>query len=346
MMANARKSRRPTLADVAQRVGVSAKTVSRVLNEDGPVSESTRVKVLAAVEELGFQPNLMARNMRMGTRDSTVGLIVPEVGNPFFGALAGGVEGAVRGHGLTLLMAASEEDEQQEHTLVTAFLARRISGLLVVPAAGSNHRYLRRERDSGLPLVFVDRPATGLSADAVVSANEEGARTGVAHLAAHGHRRIAFIGDRPATLYTRKMRQRGYESALEAAGIPYDPSLVVSAHDPYTAGVAVRRLLDSPTPPTAVFTANNVASLGVLPALAEAGRRDVALVGFDDLPLAGVLQPGLTVVAQDPAAIGRAAAEQALARLRGERGAARTVTVTVRLVERGSGELPPPKAQP
>ncbi|MFF2501792.1 LacI family DNA-binding transcriptional regulator [Streptomyces sp. NPDC058067] len=336
------QSRRPTLADVASRVGVSAKTVSRVLNEDGPVSDATRAKVLAAVDELGFRPNLMARNMRVGARDSTVALVVPEMGNPFFGTVAGGVEDVVRDRGLTLLMGSSAEDEQSELSLITAFLARRISGLLVVPATGAHHRYLRRERDGGLPVVFLDRPAAGLAADAVVSENEEGARAGVAHLIAHGHRRVAFVGDRPATLYTRKMRQRGYRAALSAAGIPYDPTLVASAHDPYTAGVAVRRLLDSPSPPTAVFCGNNFASLGVVPALAEAGRRDVALVCFDDLPLAAVLEPGLTVVAQDPAAIGRAAAERVIARLGGDRSAARTVMVPVRVIERGSGELAPP----
>ncbi|QGZ51592.1 MULTISPECIES: LacI family DNA-binding transcriptional regulator [Streptomyces] len=335
-------TRRPTLADVAARVGVTPKTVSRVLNEDGPVSEATRAKVLAVVEELGFRPNLMARNMRVGARDSTVGLVVPDMGNPFFGTVAGGVEDAVRDRGLTLLMGSSGEREPLEHALITTFLARRISGLLVVPAAGSDHRFLRRERESGLPVVFVDRPGAGLAADAVVSANEEGARVGVAHLIAHGHRRIAFVGDRPATLYTRKTRQRGYRSALEAAGIGHDPALVVTAHDPYAAGVAVRRLLALADPPTAVFAANNFASLGVVPALAEAGRRDVALVGFDDLPLAAVLEPGLTVVAQDPAAIGRAAAELVLARLGGDRSRAVTRTVPVTLVRRGSGELPPP----
>lgn len=327
---------------MAARVGVSAKTVSRVLNEDGPVSEATRAKVLAAVEELGFRPNLMARNMRVGARDSTVGLVVPDMGSPFFGTVASGVEEAVSDQGLTLLLGSSNEDHQQEHALVTAFLARRISGLIVVPAAGGGHRYLRRERESGLPLVFVDRPATGLTADAVVSANEEGARLGVAHLIAHGHRRIAFVGDRPATLYTRKMRQRGYRTALDAAGLPYDPALVVTAHDPYAAGVAVRRLLELDRPPTAVFTSNSAASLGAVPALATAGRRDVAIVGFDDLPLAEVLDPGLTVVAQDAHAIGRTAAERALARLSGDGSAARTDTVPVRLVARGSGELPPP----
>ncbi|WP_420824783.1 LacI family DNA-binding transcriptional regulator [Streptomyces coryli] len=333
--------RRPTLADVAARVGVSAKTVSRVLNEDGPSSAATREKVLKAVAELGFQPNLMARNMRVGNRDSTIGLIVPEIGNPFFGTVAGGIEEAVRERGLTLLLGSSDETVAQEHALVSTFLARRVSGLMVVPASGGDHRYLRRERADGLPLIFLDRPASGLAADCVVSANAEGAQLGTGHLIAHGHRRIAFIGDRPAGLYTRKQRLRGYREALAAAGLPYDRALVVDAHDPMAADTAVRRLLALPDPPTALFTANNFASQGAVSALSEAGRRDLAVVGFDDLPLAGALRPGLTVVAQDPAAIGRAAAEVALARLDGDRSGARTTTLPVKLIERGSGELPP-----
>lgn len=335
-------SRRPTLADVAERVGISAKTVSRVLNGDGPVSEATREKVLAAVAELGFRPNLMARNMRTGGRDSTVGLVVPEIANPFFSTVAGGIEGALRDRGLTLLLGSSDEDPEKEQGLINSFLNRRVSGLLVVPSFGADHRLLQGESAGGLPVVFLDRPGAGLTADTVLSANEEGARTGTAHLAAHGHRRIGFVGDRPDSLHTRRERFRGYRAALESAGLEHDPALVADAHSPGAAAGAVRRLLALDDPPTALFTANNLASTGALPALAAAGRRDVAMVGFDDIPLADVLEPGLTVVAQDPVAIGEAAARLLRSRLDGSRSAARTTTVETRLVPRGSGELPPP----
>ncbi|MET7641085.1 LacI family DNA-binding transcriptional regulator [Streptomyces sp. NPDC005438] len=336
-------SRRPTLTDVAKRVGVSAKTVSRVLNEDGPVSAATRDRVREAVAELGFQPNLMARNMRVGARDSTVGLVVPEIGNPFFGSVAGGVESALGDRGLTLLLGSSDESVTKERALVAAFLARRVSALMVVPATGGDHRALRKERGSGLPVVFVDRPGAGITADAVVSANLEGARRGVAHLIAGGHRRVAFVGDRPASLYTRKQRFRGYRQALDEAGLPLDRSLVADAHTPDAAGRAVRRLLSGGDPPTAVFTANNFASQGVMEALSEDGVRDrVAMVGFDDMPLADLVRPGLTVIAQDPRQVGVEAARIALARLDGDRAAAATTTVPVRLLPRGSGELPGP----
>ncbi|MFF3911513.1 LacI family DNA-binding transcriptional regulator [Streptomyces sp. NPDC001848] len=338
-------NRRPTLTDVAREVGVSAKTVSRVLNEDGPVSDGTRQQVLAAVARLGFQPNLMARNIRVGGPDTTIGLVVPDLGNPFFGAVAGGIEDTVRDRGLTLLMGSSADDPVREQALTDTFLARRVSILLVVPSVGADHSHLKPHRAAGLPVVFVDRPGTGLSTDSVVSSNRAGAQEGVAHLIAHGHRRIGFIGDLPVGLHTRRERLAGYRSALQEAGLAYDRSLVTSAHDPQGAATATSRLLDLADPPTALFAGNNFVALGIVAELSRSKRKDVAVVAFDDLPLAEALEPALTVVAQDPGGIGRAAAATALARLDGDRSRARTITVPTRLIVRGSGECPTPAPQ-
>ncbi|MFF3445062.1 LacI family DNA-binding transcriptional regulator [Streptosporangium sp. NPDC002721] len=335
------KVRRATMTDVAREVGVTAKTVSRVVNDDGPVARETRERILEAMGRLGFQPNLMARNMRVGARDSTVGLVIPDMGNPFFGTVAGGLENEVRARGLTLIVGSSDETAERERALISTLLARRVTALIVVPSAGGDHRHLRAERAAGLPLVFLDRPAAGLAADSVVSSNREGARTGVAHMIAHGHRRIAFVGDLPA-LYTRKERFQGYRDALAEAGIGFDRALVEIGHDHEAAAAAVTRLVGGENPATAVFAANNFAATGVILGLARLGRRDVAMVGFDDLPLAEVLKPALTVVAQDPVAIGRAAARLLTARLDGERSRARTVVIPTRLIVRGSGEIPPP----
>ncbi|WP_344874137.1 LacI family DNA-binding transcriptional regulator [Nonomuraea antimicrobica] len=334
--------RRPTMTDVAREVGVTAKTVSRVLNDEGPVAVETRERVMAAVRRLGYRPNLMARNIRVGARDAAIGLVIPELGNPFFGTVADGVESAVRARGLTLIVGTSDETADLEQSLIATFLGRRVSALMVVPAAASDHRHLRSERMAGLPIVFLDRPAVGLTADCVVSANRDGSRAGVAHLIAHGHRRIGFVGDLPATLYTRRERFQGYRDALTAAGLPFDRSLVETGHSVEAATLATQRLLDRDDPPTALFTGNNFASMGAVVALSRAGRRDVALVAFDDLPLAEALEPPLTAVAQDPAAVGTAAAELVLARLDGDRSKARRAIVPTRLVVRGSGELPPP----
>ncbi|MFJ9743324.1 LacI family DNA-binding transcriptional regulator [Streptomyces sp. NPDC101166] len=335
-------NRRPTLADVAREVGVSAKTVSRVLNEDGPVSARTREQVLAAVAALGFQPNLMARNMRVGGPDTTIGLVVPDLGNPFFGAVARGIEDSVRDRGLTLLMGSSADDADRERALTAKFLARRVSILIVVPSVGADHSHLKAQRTAGLPIVFLDRPGVGLSTDSIVSSNQEGAQDGVAHLIAHGHRRVGFVGDLPVRLYTRRERLAGYRAALQEADIPYDRSLVASAHDQRGAEAETARLLDLADPPTALFAGNNIMALGTVAELARSKRKEVAVVAFDDVSLAEALEPALTVVAQDPEEIGRSAVATALARLDGDRSRARTITVPTRLIVRGSGEQPAP----
>lgn len=339
-------TRRPTLADVAREVGVSAKTVSRVLNEDGPSSPETRRRVLEAVAKLGFQPNLMARSIRTGGPDTTVGLVVPDVGNPFFGAVAGGIEDAVRSRGLTLLMGSSDDDPERELALIDTFLARRVSVLMVAPAVGAEHSRLRAPRTTGMPVVFLDRPGVGLTADTVVSTNRTGTREGVAHLIAHGHRRIGFVGDLPTKLYTRRERLAGYKEALAEAGLPHDRALIAGAHDPGSAAEATSRLLDLSVPPTALLSGNNVMTLGVLAELARSGSKHVAVVAFDDVPMASVVEPALTVVAQNPTAVGETAGAIAVERLAGDRSRARTVSVETRLIARGSGELAPPAGAP
>ncbi len=209
----------------------------------------------------------------------------------------------------------------------------------MVPSSGSDHRYLRGERRLGLPIVFLDRPPAGLTCDAVLSDNFEGAARAVEHLVRHGHRRIGFLGDVPATLYTRRERYRGYRHALEQAGIDVDPGLVDHGHHEGDAAAATARLLGHG--PTAIFAANNLACMGAIIALTRARRRGVALVGFDDFVLADAFEPGTSVVAQDAEHLGNTAAELVFARLDGDRSGARTVVLPTELVARGSGELPP-----
>ncbi|MFE2537988.1 LacI family DNA-binding transcriptional regulator [Streptomyces sp. NPDC059371] len=338
-------NRRPTLADVAREVGVSAKTVSRVLNEDGPASAQTREQVLAAVAKLGFQPNLMARNIRVGGPDTTIGLVIPDLANPFFGAVARAIEDTVRDRGLTLLMGSSADDPDRERALTDKFLARRVSILIVVPSVGADHSHLKSHRTAGLPVIFLDRPGVGLATDSIVSSNRTGAHDGVTHLITHGHRRIGFVGDLPPKLYTRRERLAGYRSALQEADIPYDRSLLTNAHDQQEAQTATSQLLNLADPPTALFAGNNIMALGIVAELARTKRKDVAVVAFDDVPLAEALEPALTVVAQNPKEIGRIAAITALARLDGDRSRANTITVPTQLTIRGSGELPVPALQ-
>jgi LacI family transcriptional regulator, galactose operon repressor len=212
-----------------------------------------------------------------------------------------------------------------------------VEGLLLVPAA-RDHGYLRPELAMGMGVVFLDRPPGGLDADAVLIDNAGGARAGVEHLLAQGHRRIGLIGDSPG-LYTLKERVAGYRTALEARGVTFDPELLrLGAHDVDQAHASTRELLSFPDPPTALFTANNRASVGALRALRSSDER-VALVGFDDFELAELLPVPVTVVRHDPAEMGRRSAELLFSRLNGNGEPRRTVVLETELVVRGSGEL-------
>jgi LacI family transcriptional regulator len=210
-----------------------------------------------------------------------------------------------------------------------------------VPAS-HDHTYLYEERRAGTALVFVDRPASHLDADSIVSDNLGGAARAVAHLLERGHRRIGFLGDL-LSISTAEERLRGYMQSLESAGIPLDHALVrTELRDPDAAARAVQEMLALPDQPTAFFTGQNLLTIGGVHALRTAGReRDVALIGFDDISLADLLDPAISVVAQDPQAIGRAAADQLFSRLDGDTAPAVHRVIPVSLIARGSGEIPP-----
>jgi len=337
-----RSSRRPTMRDVAALAGVSLSTVSRVVTGTQQVDPEMAAKVEKAVEMLGYRHNAAAGNLRRADGlSASIGLVFEDVSNPFFSAIHRGIEDAARTRSVLTFAGSSDEDPVRERELTEAFLARRVDGLVIVPAA-ADHSYLARDVAAGLPLVFVDRPPRSIDADIVTSDNVGGARAAVAHLAEHGHRRIAFLGDQPE-IFTAAERLRGYREALAARGIEHDEWLV--RHPAFRAvdvDATVRDLLAGPDPPSALFTAQNLITLAALRTLHELGlRHTVALVGFDDIPLAELLEPGVTVVAQDPYALGRHAADLLFSRLDGHRGASRRVVLPTTLIERGSGELPP-----
>lgn len=331
------------MKDVAARVGVSIKTVSRVVNGQGDVSAATRARIQAAMEELNFRPNAMASMIRRrGGRTASLGLVVEDLANPFMAQLARAVQDYDREH--LVLIGSSDGDPRRERELVAEFVARRVDGLLVVPS-GADQSYLERERQRGVPVVFVDRPGARIEADAVVSDNAGGMRAAVRHLAERGHRRIGYIGDR-RHFHTAEGRLRGYHEGMSAEiGAPAEPRLVVTdVHSGAEAERAARALLAPGEPPTALVCGNNVITIGVLHALdALGGRRGTAVIGFDDLDLADLLVPALTVVAQDITGLARTAAERLFERLREPAHRALPfgrITVPVSLVPRGSGEIP------
>ncbi len=318
------------MRDVAQMAGVSLKTVSRVINAEAGVTSATAERVTAAIAELGFERNDLAASLRHGRSSHTLGLVIEDVANPFYSAVAQAVEAVARDRGFLLITASAREDAVRERELVAALLRRRVDALLIVPA-GPDHRYIA----SSSRAVFLDRPARGIDADTVLLDDLGGARGAVEHLIAHGHTRIACVAD-DAGLYTMRERITGYREALAKAGLDEDPSLLATGNrDVATAQASVTRLLRMSRPPTALFTANNRNTIGALHALRDTPG-PVALAGFDDFELADLL--GTTVVRADPWKLGEQGAELAFARLDGDDGPPRTVTIPTELVPRGSGE--------
>lgn len=337
-LATTRYGNRPTMKDVAARAGVGLKTVSRVVNGEPGVTPETEHRVREAIEALGFRRNDSARVLRKG-RTASIGLVLEDLADPFYGPLSRAVEEVARANGALLINGSSAEDPEREQELVLALCARRVDGLVIIPA-GDDHRYLEPELKAGVATVFVDRPAGRIDADVVLSDNFGGARDAVAHLIAHGHRRIGFIGDMPR-IHTAAERLRGYRAAMEDAGIEVaDAWASLGVTDPVRVRGAAEGMLAGPSPVTAIFTGNNRVTVTVVRVLAEHTRR-VALVGFDDIELADLLQPGVTVVAQDAATLGRTAAERLFRQLDGTLLTPERIELPTRLITRGSGELPP-----
>ena len=333
-----RYGNRPTMKDVAARAGVGLKTVSRVVNGEPGVTPDTERRVQEAIDALGFRRNDSARVLRKG-RTASIGLVLEDLADPFYGPLSRAVEEVARAHGALLINGSSAEDPDREQELVLALCARRVDGLVVIPA-GDDHRYLEPEIKAGVATVFVDRPAGQIDADVVLSDSYGGAHEGVTHLISHGHRRIGFIGDMPR-IHTAAERLRGYRAAMEDAGIAVEDSwMSLGVTDPVRVRRAAEEMLAGPSPVTAIFAGNNRVTVTVVRVLAEQSRR-IALVGFDDFELADLLQPGVTVVAQDAAALGRTAADRLFRQLDGTLIAPERIELPTRLITRGSGELPP-----
>jgi LacI family transcriptional regulator len=329
------------MRDVAALAHVSLKTVSRVVNGETTVAPELAARVRRAAETLDYRPNLTARNLRSSDgRTRTIGVLLENVANPFSSALHRAVEDVARGRGVAVFAGSVDEDPEREHELALALVARRVDGLIIVPA-GDDQSYLANDQRAGLGLVFADRPPQLLRADAVVSDNAGGARAAVQHLVSAGHRRIGFLGDL-RVIATAAGRFAGYTDVLSESGIGLDDELVRFDLHSVEAAEAATRSLMLKLYPSALFTTQNLITIGAVRALRSLGLQErVALVGFDDFLLADMLQPAVTVVAQNPSAVGARACEVLFERMDGDTSPPRTLTIPTRLVERGSGEIPP-----
>lgn len=334
---------RPTMREVARLAGVSIKTVSRVINDEPAVSEDLRGRVLTAAAQLGYRPNFTASTLRRSSGSTrSIGLLLKNVANPFSAALLRAIEDTARLRDVMVISASVDEDDDRERRLSQAFLSRQVDGLIIVPTAG-NHSYLAREADRGTPVVFLDRAPAGIDADTVSSENVAGARAAVEHLISVGHRSVAFLGDH-TRISTAAERLQGYREALAVAGLPADPALVVTdVHSEDLAEAHTRRLLLSRHPPTALFTAQNLITIGALRGLRglELHNR-IALFGFDDFMLSDLVDPPVAVVEQDIYRLGQTAATLLFDRQEGLRsGRGEHLRIPTHLIVRASGNIGP-----
>jgi LacI family transcriptional regulator len=333
-----------TIRDVAHLAGVSSMTVSRVVNNSAAVRGDTRRRVEAAIAELGYVPNHLARGLTR-QQSQSLALVVPDFADPFFSLILRGAEGVARRAGYRVVLGNTGGDLDREAAFIEDAIAHRVDGLLVAPVGDQSRANLRRLVAHGAPFVLIDREVPGVEVDLVQGDSVAGARQAVEHLLALGHRRIAHVTESPR-VSTARDRRRGYEAALAAAGIALDPDLVVEAPAATVAGgrAAARRLLALPVRPDAIFAVNNLAAVGVVAAVREAGLRipeDVALVCFDDIELASILCPFLSVMAQPAETFGTLAAQLLLDRIGGQTAERRRrVVLPADLIVRGSCGAP------
>ncbi len=326
-----------TLHDVARLAGVSAKTVARAVNGEANVRPETRERVSRAAEALRFRPNRLARELRQGARTGAVGLVIGGLANPFYSQLAAGVDAALRERDLELVIASTDDEPDRERSVVHTMLERRVRALLMVPSA-EDHSYLERERQEGMPVVFLDRPPVGLTADVVLGQDREGVAEAVRTLVAVGHRRIVALADSPR-LYTARERMSAFREATSASGLlDSECPAVPDVHRSTAASAVVQELLGTAHAPTAIIGLNNRINVGVVDALLRSGS-DCAFVGLDDFDLAAAL--GISVIANDPHQLGYRAGQLALARLADPSTPPQRIALESRLIRRGSGERPP-----
>ncbi|MER5530464.1 LacI family DNA-binding transcriptional regulator [Streptomyces sp. NPDC002677] len=331
---------RVSLRDVAERAGVSIKTVSNVVNNYPHVTPAMRARVQAAIDELGYRPNLTARHLRKG-RTGIIALAVPELGNPYFAELAGAVIDAAAEHEFTVLLDHTRGEREQEILVSRGFRGGVIDGLILSPLTLEAEDL--RGRSGDVPLVLLGEREYGLPFDHIAIDNVAAARCAVRHLLGRGRTRIAYLGVRTDSVnQPAHLRLDGWRAELAAAGVPAPDSLVVpvGGWDRDDGARAMAELLDSGVRPDAVFAFNDLIAIGAMRVLHERGLRvpwDVAVVGFDDIAEGRFGAVTLTTVSPDKQAIARMAVASLLRSLSGrEEPGGRELTAKFELVERES----------
>jgi len=330
-------SKRVNIADVAREAGVSVQTVSRALNNKGEISAETRERVLGIVERLGYRPNTLARGL-VTQKTSTLGLVVPDIANPFFSEVARGAEDTAHGAGFSLLLCNTMENPTREVDALRTLEAQRVDGIILCSSRLSEeefHAMLAR-----LPaVILVNRESSRNDLKSVCIDDEAGARCATQHLLHSGHRSIAFLAGPPAS-HSGRRRAQGYQRALSEAEIPIDPELSAVCTPHLEGGYnAVRQLLSCRPEIDAFFCYNDLVAVGALQACAAQGRRvpeDIAVVGCDDILLAGLVTPPLTTLRSDKRGLGAEAVRLLLRRLTGCADGCENVVLQPELIVRAS----------
>jgi LacI family transcriptional regulator len=332
-------SGRINMHDIAKRAKVSIGTVSNVVNGTVPVREASRHRVLEAIKALGYQRSQLARGLR---RDYTnmIGMIIPDITNPFFPALVRAAEDVAYRHGYRLVLCNSDNDAQKEASYLTELQSYLPAGLLLIPAVDSRLSEQPMRNGRMTPTVCIDRKPEGWECDTIYAGNESGAYAATLHLIDHGHRRIAVIGG-PPHLANARQRLRGFRRALKDAGIAIPPAFLETGQFDRASGLeaGLRLLRPAGTRPTAIFAANDMMAMGALLAVRELGLRcpeDVSIVGFDNLEIVELLQPPLTTVRQPVYVLGVTAAERLIQRIDGLAEGPQEVVLETELMRRSS----------
>lgn len=307
-----------SLIDVARRAKVNISTVSRTINQTGKIGSKTRARIFKVMQELGYKPNRVARRLRATDGNShLLGLIIPNIQNLFFADLARGVEDVASRNNFAVLLCNYDEDEAKERFYLDVMQAESVDGIILPPIHEDDPAVLDVVK-RGTPVVCVDRSLRAGNLDKVEIDNHMGALAAVTHILERGHKRVGIICG-PADSSTGRERMRGYKEAHVQAGVPIKSELVRCGDFKQESGrLLAATLLDLPEPPTALFVCNGLMTVGALEEISARGLkipREIAIVGFDELPLASVFNPPLTLVRQPAYEVGKCAAELLLKRL-------------------------------
>jgi LacI family transcriptional regulator/LacI family repressor for deo operon, udp, cdd, tsx, nupC, and nupG len=328
-----------SMNDVAKRAGVSIATVSRVLNNSSSVNDGTRIKILKAIKELKYQPSRVAKRLRSkGGPGNLLGVLIPDIQNPFYVDVLRGIEDIAYKNNYVIIVCNFSQDEKREAMYLDILESEAIDGLIAAPASEDDIR-VKKIVQNGLPVVCVDRGLNGVDVDVVWVNNDAGAFSAVDYLAKAGYTRIGHIAGLP-TIPSSRLREVGYKRALTENNLIFDPQWLVHGNSTYKSGVELaEKLLSLPTPPDALFTGNNLITLGALETIHKRKLQipqDIAIIGFDDMNWANSLNPPLTAVRQPAYEIGQRAGELLIQRIRDPKRTPIQMTLNSELMVRGS----------